>query len=371
MKPFIPQKLPIININWEKISTLLGLASSELGRYDGLLENMPNPEILLSPLTRKEAELSSKIEGTQSTMSEVLEYEAGEDMGDKRKIEEINVLRNYRWTLTSAEEDLKAGQEFSLSFLKRMHSMLMHNSRWDSSETPGDFRKKQVYIGSKGALIEEASYVPPEHFLIPEYMENWEQYLKNGTDEKMVKTAVMHAQFEIIHPFDDGNGRIGRMLITLYLYLSGALHRPMFYMSEYLEKNRTQYYEKLADISKNGNWQGWIEFFLTAVKEQTTKNIKKIRDINELYKIKSEEFKKSTKSHHYQNALNVFFKRPIVNSVTFMSKGSIDNPNTARNILKKLEKDKLIVKTKEGAGRSPSIYLFPDIINLVEEKKVF
>lgn len=371
MKSFIPKKLPITNINWEKISSFLGEASAEIGRYDGLLESMPNPEILLSPLIRKEAELSSKIEGTQSTMSEVLEYEAGEDISDKRKIEDINVLRNYRWALRSAEEDLKSGAEFSLGFLKKMHSMLMHDSRWDSSESPGEFRKKQVYIGTKGTAIENARYIPPEHFLILEYMENWEEYFKNSHEEKLIKTALLHAQFEIIHPFDDGNGRIGRMLITLHLYLSGVLHRPMFYMSEYLEKNRTQYYDALANISDNDDWQGWIEFFLTAVKDQTNKNIKKIRNINELYRIKSEEFKKSTKSHHYQEALDVFFKRPIVNSVAFMQKSKIDTPNTARNILKKLEKDKLIIKTRESAGRSPSIYLFPDIINLVEERKVF
>lgn len=178
-----------------------------------------------------------------------MEYEAGENITetDGRKIEEISVLQNYRKTLRWAKEKLRNDRELSLS----NHNMLMHNLRWDSSVRPGDFRIKQVFIGEKGASIEQAIYIPPEHFLILEYMENWEDYLRNSLEEWLIKTAVIHAQFEIIHPFDDGNGR---MLITLFLYLSGVLHRPMFYMSQYLENNRTRYYESLRNISQNNQW---------------------------------------------------------------------------------------------------------------------
>ncbi|MDR0820249.1 MAG: Fic family protein [Endomicrobium sp.] len=366
MDPYIPAKLSVRNINWEKLAILLGETNTEIGRYDGLLDGMPNPEILLSPLLRKEAELSSKIEGTQSTMSEVLEYEADENITDDRKIEEINVLQNYRKTLRWAEDELRNEREFSLSFLKEMHNMLMRNSRWDSSAHPGDFRIKQVFIGEKGASIEQAIYIPPEHFLILEYMENWEDYLRNSREERLIKTAVIHAQLEIIHPFDDGNGRIGRMLITLFLYLSGVLHRPMFYMSQYLENNRTCYYESLRNISQNNQWQEWIEFFLTAVKEQTKNNIKKVKEINELYEHKSEKFKEATKSRYYKDALDTFFKRPIINSVVFAKKSKIESQNTARNILKRLESSGLVKKIRTGKGQSPSIYLFADIINLLE-----
>jgi Fic family protein len=364
MKPFVPKKLPISCIDWEKIASLLGETNTEMGRYDGLLEGMSNPDILLSPLVRKEAELSSRIEGTQSTMSEVLQYEAGEDM-DRKKVEDINVLRNYRWTLASAEEDLKNGRQFSLSFVKNMHSMLMHKSRWDSSFEPGDFRTKQVFIGQTGATLEQASYIPPESFLVLEYMENWIDYFNNSPEERLVKTALIHAQFEIIHPFDDGNGRLGRMMITLFLYLSKILHRPMFYMSQYFENNRAQYYDNLRNITQNDMWQEWIEFFLTGLRKQAGNNIKKVREINELYKRKSEEFRLATKSQFYQSAVNSFFKRPIINSVDFAKKSKIDSQNTARNILKKLEEKKLITKTKTGKGQAASIYMFSDLLNIM------
>jgi Fic family protein len=372
MNPCIPSKLPIKNIKWEELSVLLGETNTEIGRYDGLLEDMTSPEILLSPLVRKEAELSSKIEGTQSTMSEVLEYEAGKRDMDKRKIEDINVLRNYRKTLLWAEEELKNGKEFSLFFLKEMHSILMHESRWDSSTEPGTFRTKRVYIGQPGTSIEQAKYIPPEHFLIPEYMENWEDYLKNSKEERLVKTAVIHAQFEIIHPFDDGNGRIGRMLITLFLYLSGMLHRPIFYMSQYFENNRDHYYEALRNITRHDNcqWHEWIEFFIIAVKEQVKNNIKKVREINKLYKQKSTEFKEAIRSQYYKDAIEAFFKRPIINSIDFARESKIKSFSTARNILKKLESKNLIKKVKEGQGRYPSIYLFKDIMDLLEEENL-
>jgi Fic family protein len=153
----------------------------------------------------------------------------------------------------------------------------MCDSRWDSSAHPGDFRIKQAFVGERGASIERAIYIPPEHFLILEYMENWEDYLRNSREERLIKTAAIYAQLEIIHPFDNGNGR---MLITLFLYLSDVLHRPISYMSQYLENNRTRYYESSRNISQNNQWQEWIEFFLTAVKEQTKNNIKKVKEIN-------------------------------------------------------------------------------------------
>ncbi|MDR1684154.1 MAG: Fic family protein, partial [Elusimicrobiota bacterium] len=266
MKPFIPKKLPIENLNWQKLIIFCEGASSNIYRYDGLLEGIINPEILLSPLIRKEAELSSRIEGTQSTMSEVLEYESGAKF-DSFKEKEIQSLQNYRISLRIAESCLKEGRPFSLSLIKELHKRLMENAHWDARSMPGEFRKEQVFIGPRGCDIEKAAYIPPEHFLIQEYLENWENYIQNNTGNKIIKAAIIHAQFEIIHPFMDGNGRIGRMIIPLYLYLAGVLQRPMFYISEYFEKNRTEYYARLAGISQNDDWQGWIEFFLKAVEE--------------------------------------------------------------------------------------------------------
>lgn len=232
MKPFLPQKLPITELDWQKLIVLCEGASSNIYRYDGLLEGMINPEILLAPLMRKEAELSSKIEGTQSTMSDVLEYESGAKF-DHLKEQEIQGLQNYRTSLKIAEEYLKEGRPLSLSLIKELHKKLMTGAHWDARSLPGEFRREQVFIWQRGCSISDASYVPPEAVLIQEYLENWEDFVQNAPSNKIIKAAIIHAQFEIIHPFIDGNGRIGRMLIPLYLYLSGVLQRPMFYISEY------------------------------------------------------------------------------------------------------------------------------------------
>ena len=366
MKPFIPHKLPISNLDWHKLLMLCDNAAAPLYRYDGMLDSMLNPDILLAPLIRKEAELSSRIEGTQSTMSEVLEYESGQNF-DEYKNKEIQSLRNYRSSLHIAEEYIKEGRPLSLSLVKELHRILMTNAHWDARSQPGEFRKEQVFIGQKGRGIEKASYIPPEHFLIPEYLENWEQYIVSKQNNKLVKAAIIHAQFEIIHPFVDGNGRIGRMLVPLYLYIAGVLQRPMFYISEYFEKNRDAYYENLADISKNNNWQGWIEFFLTAIEIQAKSNIIKVKEISSLYDKMKDAFKEATHSQYYMAALDCFFKRPIINAHLFAEKTQINHPNTARSVLQKLEEKQLITKVQPGGARKSALYAFPSLLNLANE----
>lgn len=366
MKPFVPQKLPINNLDWHRLLILCDNTSAPIYRYDGMLDSMLNPDILLAPLIRKEAELSSRIEGTQSTMSEVLEYEAGQNF-DEYKEKDIQSLRNYRSSLRIAEEYIKEGRSLSLSLVKELHKILMTNAHWDAHSQPGEFRREQVFIGQKGRGIENASYVPPEHFLIPEYLENWEQYIVSNQNNKLIKAAIIHAQFEIIHPFVDGNGRIGRMLIPLYLYIAGVLQRPMFYISEYFEKHRDEYYGNLAGISKNGNWQGWIEFFLTAIEIQAKNNIVKVKEISSLYDRMKEDFKEATHSQYYMAALDCFFKRPIINAHLFAEKTQINHPNTARSVLQKLERKQLIRKVQPGGARKSALYAFPALLNLANE----
>ncbi|MDR0292145.1 MAG: Fic family protein [Elusimicrobium sp.] len=370
MKPFIPQKLPINNLDWQELIGFCDGASSNIYRYDGLLEGMINPEILLSPLIRKEAELSSKIEGTQSTMSDVLEYESGAKF-DSFKEKEIQGLQNYRISLRVAEDYLKEGRPLSLSLIKELHKRLMKDAHWDARSLPGEFRKEQVFIGSRGCNIETATYVPPEHFLIQEYLENWEEFVQNNSGNKIIKAAIIHAQFEIIHPFMDGNGRIGRMIIPLYLYLTGVLQRPMFYISEYFEKNRTEYYARLAAISQHNDWQGWVEFFLRAVEEQSRINILRARKISNLYEDMKGKFQKTLHSQHYLAALECLFKRPIINGTLFTEKTRINHPNTARNILNKLEKAGYIEKIRTGGARRSALYAFPQLLFLANESNMY
>ncbi len=366
MKPCIPKKMPIEGIDFNQLANKLEDASSNIYRYDGMLNNILNPDILLAPLMRKEAELSSRIEGTQSTMSEVLEFEAGKKF-EKNKEKEIIDLRNYRYALRLGEQYINDGRKISLSLLKELHQSLMKDARWDSRSVPGNFREEQVFIAPQGQTIENASYVPPEHFLIKEYLENWEDFISKENLNKLIKAAIIHAQFEIIHPFVDGNGRIGRMLIPLYLFQANVLQKPVLYISEYFEQNREEYYKHLRNITLNNDWQSWIEFFLTAIEIQSRNNIIKTKLISALYEEMKNKFQEAIRSERNISVLDTFFKSPIINVNLFSKKTGITSPNTARSILQKLEKNKLIVKVQEGRGRFSAIYAFPALLYIANE----
>lgn len=369
MKPFIPQDLPIQNLDWKRLARLSDEAASAVYHYSGLLENMINPEILLAPLVRKEAELSSRIEGTQSTMSDVLEFESGKRFSDSQE-KEIRGLQNYHKALKIAEGYLHDGRPFSLTLIKELHAVLMTGAVWDAPHTlPGEFRTDAVFIGPKGCGIENATYVPPEHFLIQGCLENWERYAQQSTDGKLITTGILHAQFEIIHPFMDGNGRIGRMLVPLYLHLSHALNRPMFYISEYFEQNRQEYYTRLNRITQQEDWQGWVEFFLTALQEQAKTNTAKVHKIVALYEEMKKKFQEAINSRYYVDALDCLFKRPIISSNLFIEKTAPGHGNTARNILKKLEEASILIKIEQGSGRTPSRYAFPSLLNIANGNK--
>ncbi len=238
MEPYVPDTLPLKYLDYARIVRKVGPANAALARYDGLLQGIVNASVLLSPLTNSEAVLSSKIEGTQATVDEVLEYEAGMEFeGDK--IADIQEVVNYRRTLTLAKETL-AERPITLSLIRQMHSVLMDSVR-GSNKTPGDFRVDQNWIGPVGCTMEQATFVPPSPLQLLDHLQAFEAYLGTGDFDALVQTAIVHAQFELIHPFKDGNGRIGRLMIPLFLFQKRALASPMFYLSEYLEKRRDLY----------------------------------------------------------------------------------------------------------------------------------
>lgn len=198
-----------------------------------------NPSIMLSPLTQREAVLSSRIEGTQATVDEVLEYEAGIEF-DTEKTNDIKEVVNYRKTLTLASESLKH-QPIILTLIRQMHSVLMDHVR-GSDKSPDQFRIDQNWIGASDSTIEMAKFVPPDPLQLPIHLDAFEKYIGSDDIDTLIQCAVVHAQFEILHPFKDGNGRIGRLLIPLFFFQKRALSSPMFYLSEFLEEHREEYY---------------------------------------------------------------------------------------------------------------------------------
>ena len=366
--PVTPPALPVANLNWQKLMPLMSRANAALGRYDGLLRSLPNAEILLSPITTNEAVLSSRIEGTQATLEEVLQQDGGVEVAPERQADMEEVL-NYRNALFAAESALQY-RPISLSIIKELHQSLMQGVR-GQDKTPGQFRIDQNWIGRPGCTIDDARFVPPNPIVLPQALDDWAAYIANTDDDPVLQIAIVHAQFEILHPFKDGNGRIGRMLIPLVLFQRGLLSRPMFYLSEYLESHREEYYDKLLLITEQGDWQGWVEFFTNGVIEQADTNLEKAQKILLLYNELKARFIDATHSQYAVPALDAFFKKPIINSTDFAARSGIPTRFTSNSILKTLTDLNLIQVFSPGAGRNPAIYILGDLLNITEGRDVF
>jgi Fic family protein len=236
---------------------------------------------------------------------------------------------------------------------------------------PGAFRTEQNWIGSKGCTIDQARFIPPNPMVLSEHLEKWERYVQQGSGGALIKLSIIHAQFEILHPFMDGNGRMGRIVIPLYLYQRKILHRPMFYLSEFLETHRDAYYDKLLLITDSNDWQGWIEFFMTALIQQANANTEKARKIKQLYDRLKDAFREATHSQYATAALDTFFAKPIITASDFFGRSHIPTYATANTILRTLHKAGYISQLKEGAGRSPAVYNLPELLNIAEGRTVF
>jgi Fic family protein len=366
--PYKPESLPLTGLDYAKLITLVGEANAELSEYNGLLQGMINPRIMLSPLTNQEAVLSSKIEGTQATVEEVLEHEAGE-IYDESKNLDIQEILNYRKALILAEEFTTQYGVINLGLILELHKILLDGVR-GKNKTPGEFRKDQNWIGEYGCTIEEATFVPPNPLQLLDHLKAWEEYLKASDFDVLAQSAIVHAQFELLHPFKDGNGRIGRLLIPLFLFSKKRLISPMFYLSNYLEKNRGEYYARLKAISAKGDWTGWIAFYLKGVVEQAKLNNLRTRAIMTLYESTEEKIRQVTRTRHSFQLLDAFFDRPVFRINELGQRINMPKP-TAHNIIRQLEKEGMIVVLREGAGRRPATYAFPELLNIAEGREVF
>jgi Fic family protein len=371
MNPFIPQPLPIKEIAWERLIPLIGKANRSLAHYEGVLYGVPNPEVLLSPLTTQEAVLSSKIEGTQASLGEVLKFEAGEIPTQEARKQDIHEILNYRNALTQAEQALKK-KPFNLNLLLALHSTLLNSVR-GRDKGRGKFRTSQNWIGSPGSSMEEAEFVPPAPLTIMHHLDIWEKYYHSDLADPLVQLAVVHAQFEIIHPFVDGNGRLGRILVPLFLHEKGLLSRPMFYLSAYLEKNRDEYIARLRNIGRDDSeaWNKWIEFFLGAIESEARANAQKARTIMDLYAKLKGRVIAITRSAYAIPLLDQLFARPLFLSTSLkFSDAKGPSRQLISLMLRKLEGEQIIKYVRRGSGRRPHVMCLAELLNICEGKKV-
>lgn len=370
MPPFEPHALPLTDLDWHQLLPLVGQANAALARYDGLLAGIPNPAVMLSPLTTQEAVLSSKIEGTQATVDEVLEQEAGL-LKEGEKFEDIQEITNYRKALYQAREYLK-DYPIRLGFVRELHRTLMSSVR-GQDKTPGEFRLDQNWIGKMGCSIDEASFVPPNPVQLPDHLRAWEAYLDSDDLDFLIQTAVVHAQFELLHPFKDGNGRIGRILIPLFLYQKKVLSQPMFYLSEYLENHRDEYYLRLKGISAENDWNNWIAYFLRATATQAAQNAQRVAAIQALYEEMKLAIHETTHSQYTVHLLDAIFSKPIFRTSELAQRLTDEHgihEKTAPALLRQLRDAGILREIQPGAGRRSATLCFPRLINLAEGRNV-
>lgn len=360
-------RFPPESIDWPALLPLVGPAAAAVARYDGILTAIPNPGVLLSPLTTQEAVLSSRIEGTQATMGEVLEFEARPEGAPPERRDDIQEVLNYRAAMREAERLLES-LPISQRLIKKMHEVLLAGVR-GQNRAPGTYRKIPNWIGPVDRPIEEARFIPIDADKLPEAMSQWERYAHADAPDRLVQLAVLHAEFEALHPFLDGNGRLGRMLVPLYLWQVGLIHRPMFYISAYFESRREAYYERLLAVSRDDDWTGWARFFLEAVRSQAEDNLAKARAILGLYEDMKRRVPELTRSQYAILAVDWIFERPVFKTTDFVAGSGIPGPS-ARRLLGVLREGEVVRVLTPGSGSRPTVYAFADLLRIAEGREV-
>jgi len=361
---------PPKRIEWERLIPLIGPANAALARYDGTLAAVPNAALLLSPLMTQEAVLSSRIEGTQATMAEVMEFEAGirPEVPDANRTADIHEVLNYRRAMGRAVELLK---ELPLCqrVIREAHSILIEGVR-GQRKAPGEYRKIPNWIGPPGTPVEKATYVPISAEKLSSAMGRWERFIHANAPDRLVQLAQLHAEFEALHPFLDGNGRLGRMFVPLFLYAEKLIRSPIFYISAYLEARRDEYYERLLSVSRDGDWTGWCIFFLEALAEQAGENQQKATAILKLYERERDRIIDLTHSQYAIKALDFLFMRPIFQTSAFVFQADIP-VHTAKKMIKKLRDSGMFRILRRAKGRESAVMAFRELLNITEGHEAF
>ena len=362
---FVPAPLPPeLPASWELTNTL-SRADRALSELAGIARNLPNPHLLIGPFTRQEAVLSSRIEGTQTTLSELLLFEeTAFDLSQTTEQQRNDALevRNYVTALEFGLEQI-VEQPISLGLMKRMHELLMQDAR-GSEKSPGQFRQDQNFIGAMGSAILTATYIPPPPLQMRDALLMLESYINTPCGlPPLIRHALIHYQFEAIHPFMDGNGRIGRLLLVLLLCRGGLLPMPLLYLSGYFERRRSEYYEQLLSVSQRGTWTDWIAFFLQGVTEQSQEAARRSDQLLALW----DRYRKTLQENRAPalsfQLVDELFAIPTVSVKRFVSRTGRAPNAVQQNIERLIESGILMEITGRERNR---VYIAPQIIAIVE-----
>ena len=355
-KAFIPKPLPPdppLSMD-EELIDLLSKADRAIGRLDGITDALPNPDLFIAMYVRKEAVISSQIEGTQSSLIDVLEYEI---TGGKQKFpSDIGEVVNYIEAMNYGLERIKS-LPLSLRLIKEIHSRLLVGVR-GQERRPGEFRSSQNWIGPPGCTLKTAEFVPSPPQEMIRAMGELEKFLYDESPRPtLISCGLAHCQFETIHPFPDGNGRIGRLLITFLLCQRGVLSRPLLYLSHYFKQYRREYYNCLMSVRNKGDWEGWIKFFLKGIWEVSKEAVQTSRYIISLESEHTRLIQEQVRGGKGGNLLELLFRYPIISipevknrlQIAFGTANRLINEFVRLGILKEItarERNRLFAYTK-------------------------
>lgn len=357
-------KFPPSQIDYARLLGQLVKATDAIARYDQMLKSMHNSEILLAPLRNQEAVISSRMEGTVSTMDEILKYEA--DYGDDGKESattrsEVIETILYQRALTAAQRAIESGQPLSPFLIKAAHQRLLSFGR-GAAKTPGQYKTEQNYLADK--TKRNILFVPIRPELLQDGMDRLFKYIESSDLPALLKAAISHVEFEALHPFKDGNGRIGRMLITLLLWRSGVIAAPHFYISGYFEEHKDSYIDTMRSVSAKDDWTSWCILFLEAIEAQSIRNLAIAENVSSLYERMKQEFSHVLASKWSVMALDYVFTNPVFRNSRFTHQGGIPSASAARFTRVLLEHN-LLKTIEEPSGRRSALYAFEPLLELV------
>jgi Fic family protein len=353
-------------LNLELLIEPLTAATASLSRYDEMMRTMLNSEVLLASLRRQDAVVSSRMEGTITTLDEVLRLEADEDAGDRdaqrmARSETIEVLL-YSRALKQAQDSLREGAPFSDRLVRRAHQTLLMGGRGAMKRTGSD-KTVQNDVGERGPTIHIAPGAPER---LADGMERLFTFVNAPKPIPILRTALAHVEFEALHPFDDGNGRVGRMLITLMLWRLGLISQPHFFVSGYFEDHKDEYIHRMRRVSSHGEWSEWCAFFLTALDVQAQENIRTSAAIQTLYKSMRDRFQAELASQWTGHALDFVFANPVFRNNRFATTSGIPAP-TANKCARRLVEAGLLRELQSSSGRRAALYAFEPLLEIIRE----
>ncbi|MEO0036149.1 MAG: hypothetical protein RLZZ501_2172 [Pseudomonadota bacterium] len=353
-------------LDYEAILPALDEAATALARYDEKMRGMVNGDLLLAPLMRQDAVASSRMENTISTIEEIYQIEAEEkaDLANPHREARNDGVETFLYSraMLLARRALEEGQPISEHLIRSAHQVLLSFGR-GAQKQPGAYKQEQNFIGAERQG--KVYYIPISPEMLGPAMVDLVGFIHTSSFRPLIRTAIAHVEFEALHPFADGNGRVGRMLITLMLWKFGVLSQPNFFLSGYFENNKEEYVFRMREVSASGDWSGWVVFFLTAMAEQAKVNISTADAILALYNQMRERFRAVLNSQYHDQILDYVFGNPVFRNDRLIKMAGIPAAS-ARQLSRRLVDDGVLRTLQPSAGRRAALYAFDPLLDLLK-----